>query len=129
MTILFLLAMLVAIVGLVAASYQAVSDRAQLLQKREAFPLSDWETLIPSLSCKEIKHILDVIGSVLEVDSSVLRPEDTFEGSLALRGMLMIDDDTIDDVADQVEEQLGVSWEKEWKTVQDAVEGIGKQLV
>lgn len=116
------------VTGLVAATFRAISIRQTELSCRIPFPLSEWERLHPELDSESIAKSISAIAAGLGVDGEFLRPDDRFDGSLALRGSFIIDDDTLEDVAEKVEEQLGIKWKNEWESVGEAVSGISAQI-
>jgi len=113
---------------LVAYAYQAKKNRKRQFHSRQPYDFNEWRTANPSVSSESLYRSINAIADGVGVDAQYLRPEDLFEGSLALKGQFMIDDDTMDDVAEVVEEQLGISWDQNWKSVGDAVAEIALQL-
>jgi len=115
-------------VTLVAANYRARSRRRQELILRPPYPFTNWETLNPGAETESLRMAIKAIADGLSVDGQYLRPDDSFDKSLALKGQLIIDDDPAIDASEQVEEQCGVKWESNWNTVGEAISEIAKQL-
>ena len=103
---------------------QATVQRREHLMQRSPMTISDWKGLYPDLDESDMQLVLDAIGSGLQVESSYLQPEDEFETTLARKGQFIIDDDTVEDVADAVEDSLSVKWDVTWESVGEAVVGI-----
>jgi len=121
-------ALIVVIALLVTASLKAQSRRKHALIQRGVVDLSRWEEINEGLSSADLRQVLDAIAAGLAVEACYLRPTDRFENELALTGHFLLDDDTLKDVAEQVDERLNVRWSAEWRTVSEAVFGIAKQL-
>lgn len=109
---------------LVSATLKAINVRRAELAQRSPFTLANWKRLHPELDPELLERTISAIAAGLEVEGHCLRPEDHFERSLALKGQLIIDDGTVEDVAESVKEQLGVEWNPKWQTVDQAVCGI-----
>jgi len=116
------------VIVLVAYTYHSINVRRERIESRSPFAFEEWIKLNPNVSSKALHKALDAIGQGLGIDSKYLRPEDEFGHSLVLSGQLMIDDDTIEDVAESVEELTGISWNKDWNSVSKAVNAISAQL-
>lgn len=120
----YLTAIIAVTAFLVVYSLRSSARHRKKLSERNPYPIAKWLELFPKVDEPELLSVLDAISGGVGVDACFLRPSDRFDRELALSGMLEIDDDTIEEVAESVVDKLNVSWNPQWHSVHQAVEGI-----
>ncbi len=123
---------LVAMVSLSVAAFLWAADRKRLnrFSDRESIEFPSWYSLFygpeSGLSARKVKTIVEAISNSIGVQATQLRPTDRLDGELSIpeAGQL---DDTIEIIQQHLCEQLNQSIiiQRNWKTVDDIVRGVG----